>query len=98
MLEKGALYVGSSAGSMVTGKSLEISEWYPADQESGAHFIPRLGLVDFDIYPHYEDSQLEEIKRLYKGKKLYLLKNGEEIIVEDDKITVIGEERIISLP
>jgi hypothetical protein len=38
---------------------------------------------------------LEEIKKNYKGNALYLLKNGEEIIVEDDKVTVIGEERII---
>lgn len=38
----------------------------------------------------------EKIKENYKGDKLYLLKNGEEIIVEDDKITVVGEERIIS--
>jgi len=95
ILQNGALYVGSSAGSMVTGNSLEISEWYPADMEYGAHFIPGLGLVDFEIYPHFEDSQFEEVKKMYKGKKLYLLKNGEEIIVEDSNVIVNGEERII---
>lgn len=98
LLNKGSLYVGSSAGSMVTGKTLDVCEWYIGEIESGASVIPGLGLVDFDIYPHYEDGLLQQIKNHYKGNKLYLLKNGEEIIVEDENVTVIGEERIISYP
>ncbi len=95
ILDGGTLYVGSSAGSMVTSKTLDISEWYPSDQEYGAHFIPGLGLVDFDIYPHFEEGQQEDIKSWYRGKKLYMLKNGEEIIVEDKKVIVVGEERLL---
>lgn len=93
---KNSIYVGSSAGSMVTYRDLTIADWYIGESEPGASFIPGLDLVDFEIYPHYEDNLYGKIKKLYKGKKLYLLKNGEEIIVEDDKITVIGEERIIT--
>jgi len=37
---------------------------------------------------------LDLIKQNYKGKKLYLLKNREEIIVEDDKVTVRRARRI----
>ncbi|HKB88275.1 MAG TPA: Type 1 glutamine amidotransferase-like domain-containing protein [Patescibacteria group bacterium] len=96
VLDKGTLYVGSSAGSMVAGQSLEIASWSFIDEERGSEYIKPLGLVDFDIYPHYEESLYEKIKKNYKGNKLYLLKNGEEIIVEDGKITVVGEERIIS--
>jgi len=55
-----------------------------------------MGLVDFDIFPHFQDELLPKIKEKYKGDKLYLLKDGEEIIVEDGKVTVIGEERIIT--
>ena len=90
-----SIYIGSSAGSMIAGNSLDIAEWYPGDQEVGASIFPGLRLVDFDIYPHYEESMLEVINNNYKGNKLYLLKNGEEIIVEDQKIEVIGEERIV---
>src|SRR5688572_13069154 len=95
ILSRGVLYVGSSAGAMVVGKSLEVSAWGFVDNERGAEDIKPLGLVNFDIFPHYEESLHSKIKKNYKGKKLYLLKNGEEIIVEDDKINVIGEERII---
>lgn len=96
LLESGSVYVGSSAGSMITAKNLDIVEWYIGENEHGAGAIPGLGLVDFDFYPHYEDGLDVEIRKLYKGNKLYLLKNGEEIVVEDGKVTVMGEERIIS--
>jgi peptidase E len=92
---KRSVYVGSSAGSMVTGPNLEICDWYIGENERGASNIPSLKLVDFDIYPHYEESLYAKIKENYKGDKLYLLKDGEEIIVENDKVTVNGEERII---
>lgn len=95
ILEK-SVYVGSSAGSMVTYKDLSIADWYVGESEPGASSIPGFGLVDFEIYPHYEDHLYDQIKTLYKGKKLYLLKNGEEIIVENNKVSVIGEERIIT--
>lgn len=95
LLDKNILYVGSSAGSMITSKTLEVSEWYIGGEEHGVNVLPGLGLVDFHIYPHFKDEQFEEIKDKYKGKKMYMLKDGEEIIVENNSIQVIGEERII---
>lgn len=92
---KDKIYVGSSAGSMLLCNDSNIATWDFVDNERGAADIKPLGLVDFDIYPHYEESLLPKIKENYKGNKLYLLKNGEEIIVEDDKMSVIGVERII---
>lgn len=101
LLKDGSLYFGTSAGAMVAGQSLQISNWEDIDGERGAEAIEPMKLVDFDIFPHYEDRYFEKIKRRYKGPKIYLLKDGEEIIVEDAsstgnaKITVIGEERVI---
>lgn len=96
LLESGTKYVGSSAGSMVASKMMSVADWYIGEAEVGASNVPGLGLVDFDIYPHYDEQYLDQIKEKYKGSKLYLLKDGEEIIVDGDSITVIGEERIIS--
>jgi dipeptidase E len=95
ILGKGTVYVGSSAGSMVTGKTLDVTEWYIGEIERGASVIPGLGLVDFDIYPHFREELTEEIKNKYKGNSLYLLKDGEAIIIEDEKVLVFGEERVI---
>lgn len=89
-------YVGTSAGAWIASKTLDAAEFFLDGSERGATLLPGLGYVDFDIYPHYEDNLFDEIKSLYKGKKIYLLKDGEEIIVEDDKKTIVGEERIIT--
>lgn len=96
LLKNGTVYVGSSAGAMVAGQTLQISNWLSVDGERGSENMEPMKLVKFDIFPHYQDSYLSKIKGKYKGPKLYLLKDGEEVIVEDNKVTLIGEERIIS--
>jgi peptidase E len=63
--------------------------------EPGASIFPGLSLIDFEIYPHYEDEMLPEIKKHWDGKKLCLLKNGEAITVIDGKTTIFGEERFL---
>lgn len=95
ILNRGVVYVGSSAGSWIASKTLDVPEMFIGEEEIGASIIPGLGLVDFDIYPHYDEKDYNQIKSLYTGKKMYLLKNGEQIIVDGDKIIVDGEERII---
>lgn len=96
ILEKGTIYVGSSAGSMVTSKTQNVGEWFLTEPEPGASLMPGLGLVDFEIYPHYEDDLLPEIEKLWTAGKLYLLKDGEVITVENDKVEILGETRILS--
>lgn len=91
-----SLYVGSSAGSMITGPDLKIADWYIGETERGASDIPSLKLVNFDFYPHYEDNLYNEIKKRYKGNKIYLVKNGEVVVVENSGVKVLGEERIIT--
>lgn len=96
ILNNGTTYVGTSAGSVVVSERIDSSEWEFSDAEAGASLLPGLGLVNFDIYPHYEEALYEKIKKRYKGDKMYLLKTGEAIIVEDGEVVVKGEERVIS--
>lgn len=95
ILKSGTLFVGSSAGAMVAGKTLDVASWGFVDGERGAENIKPLGLVNFDIYPHYQDRLYKKIKQNYKGKKLYLLKNEESILVDNNKIKLFGSERTI---
>ena len=94
-LKRGTIYVGSSAGAMIAGQTLQVSGWKMTDGERGAESIEPLKLVNFDIFPHFQESYLPDLKKKYLGKRLYLLKDGEEIIVEDGKINFFGEERMI---
>lgn len=99
ILESDKVYIGSSAGSMVTSSSLSVCEWYLGEVEKGAGVIPGLGLLDFEIYPHLQVDQLDEIKKFRENKQtgmpLYLLKDGEAILVDGEKIEFFGEERKI---
>ena len=94
LLDSGSIYVGSSAGSMICSPTLNVAESYPGEAEHGASVIPGLGLVDFDILPHYEKKMLRLVEKFYKGDGIYLLKNGEVITVVDKKVEVLGKKRI----
>jgi dipeptidase E len=97
ILSKGTIYVGSSAGCMICSKNQKVSEWYLGEPEPGASLLPGLGYTDFEIYPHYEEKDLSEIKKHWKKGELYLLKNGEVITVVDDKVEVLGKKRVIKV-
>lgn len=95
LLKSGVVFVGSSAGSMIAAPTLNAAEHFPGDQEIGAHFIPGLSLIDFEIFPHFEDDQLETVKKFWKKGRLCLLKNGEAVTVVDGKVSILGKERVI---
>lgn len=95
LLESGTIYVGSSAGSMACSKTQYASEWYLDEPEAGASLLPGLGLIDFEIYPHYEEKLLPRIKKFWKKGELYLLKDGEVITVVDGKVEILGRRRIL---
>lgn len=97
-LNSGSIYVGSSAGSMACSKTQTLLDWYIGEVEPGASILPGLGLVDFEIYPHYEDTLGPQIQAHWQHGTLYMLKNGEAITMVDNHLTVLGEERKIILP
>jgi peptidase E len=87
------VYVGSSAGSMIWSKSLEIAEWYPGGPEPGASKVPGMGLLDFQIFPHYEEQLLEIIKKHKKEDQEYwLLKNEQAVSYDNGHIDTYGGE------
>lgn len=95
ILDNGTVYIGSSAGSMICSKTQVSADWYLDDPEPGVEVIPGLGFIDFEIYPHYKDSQYSKIKKLWKKGNLCLLKDGEAIVVEGKKIKFLGKKRMI---
>jgi peptidase E len=82
---------------MVCSKTQYASEWFIGGEEPGASDYRGLGLIDFEIYPHYEDALYPRINQLWSigNGKLYLLKNGEVISVVNNKVEIIGETRVV---
>ncbi len=96
VLNSDILYVGSSAGSMVTSRYSDLAEWYLGEEEPGASVIPGLDLVDFEFYPHFLEEDFEKIKNIFterykgQGRKMYLAEDGEAVIVNGNKLEFIG--------
>lgn len=88
-------YIGTSAGSMICSKSLDASEWYVGEPESNPNHIEGLGLITFQIYPHFDENNLEKIKELrHKDQSYWLLKDGQAVSISDSDIKVCGGEII----
>lgn len=96
LLQSGSIYVGSSAGSMICSNTQYATEWYLGEPDLEIRGMQGLSLIDFEIYPHFNDHQLNQIKNLWKQGKLYLLKNNEAITVSNGVVEVLGETRIIT--
>ncbi|HYD34799.1 MAG TPA: Type 1 glutamine amidotransferase-like domain-containing protein [Vitreimonas sp.] len=93
LIKAGTVYVGSSAGSMACSRTQTLAEWYFGENEPGASLIPGMGLIDFEMYPHYRDELLPQIQAQWQTGQLYLLKDGEAIILEESQVKVLAEER-----
>lgn len=91
LLDSGLMYVGSSAGSMIAGDKLDSAVWYPGGEDLGAQGLNGLGLVDFQIIPHYKDDYREQVEQnAITGETYYLLTDEQAIGVRDNDISFYG--------
>ena len=79
-LNTGMIYIGSSAGAMVCSKTLRISEFI--EEEVMADKIPGMGIIDYEILPHYTEDQKELLDRVSKENNIKIkpLRDGEQIV------------------
>jgi dipeptidase E len=97
---KDKVYVGVSAGSMVTCKSLlkDVSHILYDEDLGRNEDMPALGLVDFYFIPHLNSTYFtkvreELIRETLKGidQRIYALDDSSAIKIEDGKIDVVSE-------
>lgn len=92
LLNRGIVYVGSSAGSMVMSDIQDASSWFIDEPEPEAIDIPGLGYIDFQIYPHITNEIINDVKQNCKPEfTYYLLRDGTAISIKDEVITLCGE-------
>lgn len=97
LLDKGIVYVGSSAGSMVMSEIQDASSWYIGEPEPAALDIPGLGYIDFQIYPHVKDENREDIINNCKEELTYcLMKDGSAVMINGDDMRLCGDIEVVS--
>ena len=93
-IENGLLYIGESAGSVITAPNIEYADI--VDDKALATELndyTGLNLVDFYVVPHFEEEPFVESSRkvveLYKDKlDLKVINNKEVVLVENDEFRI----------
>jgi len=93
-VEKGIVYVGSSAGATLAGPNIEpVKPFDDPSEAPGLKSFEGLNLVDFIILPHLEEKnkqQYETIIKEYENKyKIIPITDYEAVFVEDGNIKLI---------
>ena len=99
LIEKGVIYIGVSAGSYVACPTIEMANWKHSDKNivnladlTGLNLVPFLLSAHYN--PKYKEILQEEItKSKYPVK---ILTDDQAILIQDDKIKLVGKgEEII---
>lgn len=80
-------YIGISVGSCVAGPSLKFMNVYKnGTLEPPAQYLPGLGMLDREFYPHYKPEERDKITAGFTGQGVYLVPDGEQVVVDNGEI------------
>jgi len=102
LLKWGKVYIGSSAGTIVAGKTIQTANKFETginkEDENFVHLknFKGLNLVPFDIFVHYLPEDAEIIKQkmpdpIKRAKNLRILTDEQAILVQGKEVDLIGE-------
>lgn len=93
-------YVGVSAGSYITCPTIEMATWKHADRDMhGLDDLTGLNWVEFLLTVHYDEKYRDSIQ---KGKsntdlELKVLKDGQALLIQNNKFELLGDPDLITL-
>lgn len=93
-LDRGGIYLGISAGSMIAGLNIESAEWKNADKNIvDLKDLTGLSLVPFVISVHIDESNIEGIKECASkvGYPVIALTDKQAVLVENGTQKIVGE-------
>lgn len=94
-VNRGSLYVGVSAGSIIAGKSIEIAGWGSEGDKNDVALteLSGLELTDVAVFPHYKSSQSAELAE-FKDKAAYPvieITDNQIVLIRGNKVKKIGK-------
>lgn len=99
LINKGKIYVGVSAGSIIAGPNIEIAGWGDGDKNSiNLADLTGLNLVDFAISPHFIESDRGLLEKMSKkvNYEILALTNSQAVLVDGKISKVVGLGKRVS--
>lgn len=93
-IEKGKIYIGVSAGSIIAGPTIETAGWCDPDKNNiGLTDLVGLSLVPFLITVHYDLKDESVIKNEIENSKypVRILTDDQAILVRGNKVELVGK-------
>lgn len=85
--------MGFSAGAMVMSKTQHVAKNYIGEPDPEVEGIEGLGVIDFEVYPHYTPEAKDKIREhLPKDLTVNAIEDGEAIIIAGENIYFTSNE------
>lgn len=99
-IERGGIYIGASAGTVIAAPTIEIASWEGIDKNDvGLEDLTAMNLIGFHIFVHYDDS-FEDLVReetSYTFLPVSIITDDQAILVQNDKISLVGKGKEVVL-
>lgn len=95
LLKRNGIYIGVSAGAIILAPTIQAAASINPDLNiAGIRDFTGLGIVDFEIHPHYKQKEESKIVDYEKKtlRKVVRLANDEALIISDNKKESIKKE------
>ena len=93
LFEHGGIYIGVSAGAIILAPTIQIAASVdPEPNEVGITHLEGLGLIDFEVHPHYDSSHDKELAVYQKTSKnkVISISNSQAIVIIGAEQQIIG--------
>lgn len=93
LMNRGGLYVGVSAGSLIVGPSIQIAnEIKPDINDVELKDFSGFNITNLIIFPHYSEEHENDLIQFEKKYNLNVtrIKNGEAILLKDEELIFIS--------
>lgn len=101
LIDRGVIYIGVSAGSIIAGPNIETSGWDPAWDTNDVNLqdLTGLNLIPFTIVPHFErkDRNVYLEKAGQAPYPIRYLTDDQAFLVQDGKVTLVGNGEEIKI-
>jgi len=100
LVNKGKIYVGTSAGTYIACPTIEMAHWKRQDLNLvNLKSLKALNLVPFLIFAHYTPKYKKEVKEGIKKSKypVKIINDDQAILIQDKKVKLIGKGKEIKI-